>query len=72
MCFLDQDACVFFKPTCQANELGTSSNILNSSRMRENGWSNLKYDTFTATYLRDLWSYGNDSCQEIVLESSQC
>ncbi len=41
-----------------------------SSRHKKDGWSQLKYESFMATHLSELWSYGDDTCRDLVLESA--
>jgi len=40
-----------------------------TSRRSRDGWSQLKFESFTATHLGELWSYGDDECRNIVLNS---
>ena len=45
----------------EASFIGTPS--------RRGAWSQLKYESFTATHLGELWSHGDDSCRDLVLNS---
>ena len=40
-----------------------------SASQRRGDWSQLKYESFMATHLGDLWSQGDDACRELVLTS---
>jgi hypothetical protein len=45
-----------------------TQNAFNASLVRQGGsWSQLKYESFLATHLGELWSHGDDSCRDIVL-----
>jgi len=57
----------------QQQQLSASPSMLQTSKgttANAGGWTQIKYDTHTASHLGELWSLGDESCCNLVLAST--
>jgi len=64
------EAAIWLLRSCAEHVLAieVTRNSFDLSQTRQSGsWSQLKYESFLATHLGELWSHGDDSCRDTVL-----
>jgi hypothetical protein len=64
------EAAIWLLRSCAEHVLAiqVTQNSFDLSQTRQGGsWSQLKYESFLATHLGELWSHGDDSCRDVVL-----
>lgn len=67
------EAAIWLLRLCAEHVLAieVTQNSFDLSQTRQGGsWSQLKYESFLATHLGELWSHGDDSCRDVVLNLS--